>query len=395
MKKAIFFTLFLFLNVSLGIKSFAQQSYGSVADFEILPECLSNGKVTINIDDYSLIKFKVTFARIMAPNSTFNAPLWKPFKMAVTLGFKNAAGELVLLGSPTPVVYDYKTPGVFVQSFSRGITAANLTGAEKIGLVYVDYNSLPAPANILWNVIGYEYTLFNGGVTPVIPNPTNPTNPTPDPDPPFTGATGSAGTLATIKGIDIGIDGGVYFWGQNGQVTKGSLTSINGPTVSYSLFSNVVYPTECNNPNQIVGTAISSRGWTYTWFDNGLMTVGGKTNLGTRVSPKTYRLPERVHGVPDIRPSDIVAVAVSKANDHFFAFYNDGTYTEGESTYLGAFGPEKKPFVLPANKAYTDIVDIAISPGTNKFYVWYKDGTMSAGNDATDLGSFIPVTPMK
>ena len=182
------------------------------------------------------------------------------------------------------------------------------------------------------------------------------------------------------------------YWGQNGTVTKGTLTSISGSTVDYRLFSN-----QWNNQtySQIIGTAISRKGWTYVWYDDGIMTVGSKTDLGNRIYPKTYKIPERVHGVPDKRPSDIVAIAVSKVNDHFFTFYNDGTYSEGESTNLGVFSQREERYVLPANKAYSDIVDVSISPNTNKFYVWYKDGTMSAGNDATDLGSFIPVTAMR
>lgn len=376
MKNLKLLSIIFFLVIG-ATKVNAQQHFGNITNFEILPAYLSNGKVLLsNTSNTTPVQFKVWFNRI---SSTY--PNWKPFKMSVVLG----SYKIDDYGSITGVDY-FSTP-VEVKS-SDFPTNPNVAFLDKTFSATIDKTVLTNPNRkiILFyktaDMTGYSYFnvmynfIINSGSGPG--NPTNPTNPT-DPTTPI-GPIGSSGTLATMAGIDIGADDGVYFWGRNGKVTKGNSTSINGPTADYILPAGRDY-------SQIIDIAISNSGYVYVWYNDGIMSVGHTTNLGDYIAPKNYTLPDGK------TPADLVGISILKGNDHIYAFYTDGTFTEGNSTDLAAYA-SFKPYAVPPGKNFSDITDIGIATSSSAFYAWYTDEKMSVGYDASNLNSFIPLKPM-
>ncbi len=192
---------------------------------------------------------------------------------------------------------------------------------------------------------------------------------------------GCGSIMSPMAGIDIGSDDGVYFWRTDGQVSKGVSTNPTGFTTSYVLPFG-------KSMSQVVDMGISISGKGYVWYKDGTMSVGyGLYNFGDFVSPKPYVLP---YGKS---PSNIVGIAIRRTDDHCFAFYDDGTFSEGNSTDLSAYAGLQSYAISP-HEEYYSIKDIGIAPSSGKFYVWFADDKMSVGSQY-NLNDFIPLKPMQ
>ena len=147
-----------------------------------------------------------------------------------------------------------------------------------------------------------------------------------------------------------------------------------------------------NTQAPIVEVDISSNNKTYTWYQNGTVSVGATNNLAQYESPKPFTPPV------SWRVIDIFGIAISK-NDTVYTWVHDarkdssgspnvyvykGTSTDldahmntGGVNSLGTtLGPKVK---LPEGYSALNIVGVAIAKSNDHVYVWYNDGTVSEG----------------
>ena len=144
----------------------------------------------------------------------------------------------------------------------------------------------------------------------------------------------------------------------------------------------------------VVEVDISSTDKTYTWYQNGTVSVGASNNLGQYEAPKPFLAPATW------LPIDIAGIAIAK-NDTVYTWVQDarkdssgtpnvlvykGSATDLDSVTnplnLSTFSGSKVS--LPAGYSALNIVGIAISKSNDHVYTWFNDGTVSEGI-STDL----------
>lgn len=199
----------------------------------------------------------------------------------------------------------------------------------------------------------------NGGVGPFGPGP----GPGPDVPPLL--------ELDRLVGLGIaGSTGHAYAWTAAKTVSAGLPEQLTWHRSPYRWTSSV--------NSGVVDMAISSIDRTYVWFANG---TGGKgqTSNPTLTSTWAYTLPG------GRTPADIVGIAIRKSDDRTHAYYDDGTYSTGTTTTLGA-NSCCSSYTLPPGKSMADIVGMDFAPN-NRLHTWYDDETYSIGT-ANDLDAY-------
>lgn len=175
--------------------------------------------------------------------------------------------------------------------------------------------------------------------------------------------------------------------------------------------------------HQIVGMSINKDDRVYTWYDDGMVTVGTSSNLEAYTAQYPYTLP------PGRTPSDIVEIAIHPTTQRVYAYYADYTYSIGTSNDLDAheppnwyvtpvasglikgidFGPDATLYTwyeldgqarrmlgvpgdlasggppaaveVPDGQSLLDtVVGMAIAPSSSRVYTWYLNKQASTGN---------------
>ncbi|MBV8253903.1 MAG: hypothetical protein JO154_14970 [Chitinophaga sp.] len=196
-------------------------------------------------------------------------------------------------------------------------------------------------------------------------------------------ASGNSGSINTMAGVDIGIDDGSFYFGLGGNVTRGNSGSIYGEMNSYSLAAG-------KTPADVVEIGIANTNLVYVWYKDGTLSTGGFSQLNTYPALNItypYTLPAGK------TPANIVGISISKQDGKCYAWYNDGTYSVGNSGNFAYYsGPQ--PYTVPAGKSFSDIRAVGIAETSDKRYFWYKDNTCSVGtsSNASSYESPYPVT---
>ena len=170
------------------------------------------------------------------------------------------------------------------------------------------------------------------------------------------------------------------------------LTPIYGPNGLLGTTYDADIADGANAQAPIVEVDISSNDKTYTWYQNGTVSIGASNNLGQYEAPKPFTPPA------GWRVIDIAGIAIAK-NDTVYTWVHDArkdssgspnVYVfKGTSTDLDAhmntggidsIGTVQAPKVkMPAGYSALNIVGIAIAKSNDHVFVWYNDGTVSEG----------------
>ena len=174
----------------------------------------------------------------------------------------------------------------------------------------------------------------------------------------------------------------VYAWYENGTMSIGNSKNLDSHSEAKK-FSFEKYGTDDEDNkylefNNIVSADFAgSSNELYVWFKSGkgvsgkLSIDGNKIKLTDISRPKDYKIPNN-KGV-----NDIVGIAIANSNDHVYAWYKDGTVSEGFSKNLG-FHASAQNFAVPVGFKTSDILDIAIAK-SDHVYTWYKNKKVSSG----------------
>lgn len=117
--------------------------YGKIDKFEILPEYLVDGKIKINNEAYTEIKYKVGFVREFR---TITPPTWMPFNVTVRLSTATDKGDIILFDSPHNItIANFKKNNVFLDTVLTGrIDNSKVNKSRSIILSYIrDNQSFP------------------------------------------------------------------------------------------------------------------------------------------------------------------------------------------------------------------------------------------------------------
>jgi len=124
----------------------------------------------------------------------------------------------------------------------------------------------------------------------------------------------------------------------------------------------------------IVGIAIAkSNDHVYAWFDDGMFTEGTTSDF----EKYSHALP--YFGDGSTSPADIVAMSIA-GDDHVYTWYRDQTVSEGTSGELAKYSKVRKSVTLPPNKKMANVVGIGIAGSDDKVYAWFDDQTVWIGN---------------
>ncbi len=127
---------------------------------------------------------------------------------------------------------------------------------------------------------------------------------------------------------------------------------------------------------RIVGIAIAkSNDHVYAYFDDGTFSSGNSGNFALYTHPAPYTPAGNDQ-------SGILAVSINR-QDHVFVWYRDGRVSDGNSSNLGLHGVTT--FKPASGKTIDQIRAIGIAGSDDKVYTWYADGTVSVGK-SSDLG---------
>ncbi|MBK9032234.1 MAG: hypothetical protein IPL61_13095 [Myxococcales bacterium] len=118
--------------------------------------------------------------------------------------------------------------------------------------------------------------------------------------------------------------------------------------------------------DQIVGMAINDQDKVYTWYDDGMVTVGTSGALEALTAQYAYTLP------PGKTAADILDIGIEPSTQDVYTWYRDRTYSIGTSSALGAELPSAA-FTLPgglANYESWKVVGIDFNQA-GAVYAWY------------------------
>jgi CubicO group peptidase (beta-lactamase class C family) len=124
----------------------------------------------------------------------------------------------------------------------------------------------------------------------------------------------------------------------------------------------------------VVDIAISPEDRVFAWYVNGTFSEGSSDNLARHSAPKQYTLP------PGKTPTDVRGIAIDQIGQ-VWTWYSDRTRSIGTPDRLDSIvGLSQKDSVkLPSGKTMDHIVGIDFAKKNPRVYVWYEDGTVSSG----------------
>jgi hypothetical protein len=119
------------------------------------------------------------------------------------------------------------------------------------------------------------------------------------------------------------------------------------------------------NASQIVGISINEEDHVYTWYNDGMVTIGTSSNLEAIYPQYVYELPGTY------TPADIVEIAIHPTTQQVYTWYDDRKYSIGNSRDLGAF---QAPALIaqPSEFAMWQVKGIDFAPNGN-LRTWYHD----------------------
>jgi hypothetical protein len=136
----------------------------------------------------------------------------------------------------------------------------------------------------------------------------------------------------------------------------------------------------------LVGFAISPTDRVYGWYENQTVSWGNSHDLdATSHGAVAFALP------PGKSANDILAMAMSSSGA-VYTYYIDGKLSIGTPTDLGATSPAGGPwltFELPGGVGTSELLGVAIRKADSKAFAWYNDGTYSSGT-AFNLRADLP-----
>jgi CubicO group peptidase (beta-lactamase class C family) len=137
-----------------------------------------------------------------------------------------------------------------------------------------------------------------------------------------------------VRGIAIEPSGRTWAWYDDQTFSAGSMDDLDSevPRIEYL---KATIP-ETVRFAQILGMDFSANGMLYVFYDNGERSVGAVTNFAAFAGLKTFQ--STPSSTAFDRRYDIVGIGIDKAAGGVFAFYSDGTVTDGWSRDLDASG---------------------------------------------------------
>jgi hypothetical protein len=174
--------------------------------------------------------------------------------------------------------------------------------------------------------------------------------------------TGESPSSVMSIGIDrSGSQEKVVWFYKRGYATVGSLTATERFT---SHFRYLMPPGKAMA--SMLDVAIASNGHVFAFFDDGTVSEGNYEDLSFYSLPKPYAV------AAGKTASDVLSVAIDK-DDKAHAFYKDGTFSVGTTEDLAA-SAEPAPFTLAAGKTPADLARVEFS-GTDGFVAFYNEMT--------------------
>jgi hypothetical protein len=152
-----------------------------------------------------------------------------------------------------------------------------------------------------------------------------------------------------------------------GFASGGTLTRVNG-VKSHFRFLMAAGKSVAN----LVDVAFASNGHAFAWYDDGTVSEGTHRDFSQYAAPKPYAL------APNKTPADVAGFAID-ANDQVHAFYKDGTASVGTITDLAAVrGPA--PVKLAEGKTPDMLAHVDFG-SDGRFVAFYNETTTTEGVD--------------
>lgn len=129
----------------------------------------------------------------------------------------------------------------------------------------------------------------------------------------------------------------------------------------------------------IIGMAINRVNRVIAWYSDGKYTVGASTDLETYHGPRNYSLP------PGKSPTDVVDMAFGGSNGVVITYFRDKTYAVGKPHDLDYFFYSTNKYT--ADQGPEKILGITADTTRNLFYAFYDNGTVSSGNSLSQLAN--------
>lgn len=136
MRHLKYHTLIVFLLLAWTQSKAQTTFYGKIDKFEVLPEYLVDGKIKINNEAYTEIKYKVGFVREF---KTITPPTWMPFDVTVRLSTASDKGDIILFESPHNItIANFNKNNVFLDTVLTGrIDNSKVSKSRSIILSYI------------------------------------------------------------------------------------------------------------------------------------------------------------------------------------------------------------------------------------------------------------------
>lgn len=187
--------------------------------------------------------------------------------------------------------------------------------------------------------------------------------------------------------LEIGIspDDKVWTWYRNGKVSKGS-----SPDLDQYSTPQTFKPPAGRSPNDMWGASFAKNGKVYSWWIV-CEAPGKKCGLHTAVGTPTdleahKKLSEAAVAFPKgVGITNLVGIGIAKSNDHVYAWYDNGKFSQGSSMDFDDY-EGLKSYTTGAGKPW-EIRGIDIAKNDH-VYAWMTNGKASSGM-SHDLDKYI------
>ncbi|CAE22114.1 possible Peptidase family C9 [Prochlorococcus marinus str. MIT 9313] len=151
---------------------------------------------------------------------------------------------------------------------------------------------------------------------------------------------------------------------------------LKGSPNNYNGFGNDKY-----NSKDVVGIGIDGdNNHFFAWYKDGTVTAGSSTRIHNYRSPYKYSIRNGYSS------SNIVGMAIDGDINSSYAWFDNGIVTSGSTNDLSKHRAPYK-YSLPKGYSPKDIVAMALDDDDNHVYAFYKNGMVSSGT-TNDLDKF-------
>lgn len=183
-------------------------------------------------------------------------------------------------------------------------------------------------------------------------------------------------TSADVVGIAIGSNDYVYSWNDDGKVSYGNSYDHDAYSGTYSY----TLPAGLTTANIVAMSIAKSTSKVYTWYNNGKMSVGTSSDLDYYQGLTSYSLPSGYSA------AQLAGIGIAPGGDKVYAWYTNGYMSIGSSVDLDAHkGPTV--FSLPPGLSASDLVEVDIAASTSYVYAWFKNYSLTVGT-SNDLDAY-------